>query len=137
MVDTAALAAQLAIDEGVRLKPYTDTVGKLTIGIGRNISDRGISRSEAEILLRNDIANTIHELDVTYPWWKSLTPSRQAVMANMLFNMGLPVFSTFTRFLTALMAGNYPLAASEMLNSRWATQTGDRATRLANALLKG
>ena len=41
--------------EGLKLKPYLCTAGKLTIGVGRNIQDRGITYQEAMMLLENDI----------------------------------------------------------------------------------
>ena len=34
--------AQLKVDEGVRLKPYRDSVGILSVGVGRNLEDRGL-----------------------------------------------------------------------------------------------
>lgn len=137
MVDIAALAAQLTIDEGVRLTPYIDTTGHTTIGIGRNLTAKGISRSEAEILLRNDIAAAIHDLDTALPWWKSLDAIRQGVMANMVFNMGIATFLTFTHTLTAIHFGDYTAAAAHMLDSTWAAQVGTRATRLAAQMKTG
>jgi lysozyme len=60
------LIEQLRRDEGVRLHPYTDTVGKLTIGVGRNLADMGISDAEATVLLQNDIDRTTVELNKNF-----------------------------------------------------------------------
>lgn len=62
-MDTQQLREQLERHEGLRLKPYKDTVGKLTIGIGRNLDDKGISRKEAFALLDNDIAEVVRQLE--------------------------------------------------------------------------
>lgn len=136
-MDKQALLKQLIDDEGVRLKPYRDTVGKLTIGIGRNLDDRGISMSEATAMCENDITAVCNELDRTYPWWKQMSEARQLVFANMCFNMGLARFSDFKKMLARAKEGRYNEAAEEMLDSKWAKQVGMRAARLAMMMRKG
>lgn len=128
------LHADLIRDEGIRLKPYTDSVGKLTIGIGRNLDDRGISLLEAKQLLENDIAAVVEELDNRLGWWKGLSEPRQRALANMAFNMGVPRLLGFEKMLRALEAGDGEKAALEALDSRWARQVGDRAQRIAELL---
>src|SRR5574341_784631 len=76
-LDVATLMAELKRDEGVRLKPYRDTVGKLTIGAGRNLDDKGISAVEATILLANDIEEVCAALDAELAWWRDLDGVRQ------------------------------------------------------------
>ena len=95
------LLEQLERHEGLRLKPYRDTVGKLTIGYGRNLDDRGISEDEAGFMLDNDIDLVVAELE-RMPLFLSLNPVRQVVLANMAFNMGMPTLLTFRRMLGAL-----------------------------------
>lgn len=129
-----ALRYQLKIDEGVRLKPYLDTEGKITIGTGRNLTDVGISMTENDFLLSNDIVRTVKELDVVLPWWKQLPQVQQNVLANMTFNLGIGRLLGFKHFLEALKAGDLENAAKEMLDSQWALQVGDRARRLASAI---
>lgn len=124
------LERQLAKHEGLRLKPYMDSVGKLTIGYGRNLEDNGISKHEALTLLRNDIATAQQELS-HYRWWRQLDQGRQDVITNMAFNMGLPRLLTFKRMIAAIEQGNYTKAADEMLDSKWAVQVGNRAVELA------
>lgn len=132
-----ALIAQLQRHEGLRLKPYTDTVGKLTIGVGRNLTDRGISEAEAGVLLANDIEAVRLELTNNWPWWLQLDDVRQRVVMDMAFNMGVPVLMTFGRFLARLKRGEFDAAAAEMLASLWARQVGDRAQRLAKMMRTG
>ena len=131
------IRAQLVADEGVRLWPYTDTVGKSTIGVGRNLTDVGISKAEAMLLLENDIDNAEQSLIASWPWMRDLDPVRYAVLVNMVFNMGLGTLATFTNTLTYIKAGDYAKAAQNMLASKWAAQVGHRATRLAKQMESG
>lgn len=131
-----ALRDELVRDEGVRLKPYKDSVGKTSIGVGRNLDDVGISRAEAMQLLENDILRTESDLDALLPWWRGLDPVRQRVLMNMAFNMGIKSLLGFKTTLAAVRAGKYEEAATGMLNSLWAQQVGARAQRLA-AMMKG
>lgn len=129
-----AMRAELVRDEGLRLRIYKDTVGKLTIGVGRNLDDVGISKDEAYLMLDNDIQRTSDSLDKNLPWWKTLDEVRQRVILNMAFNMGINSLLGFKNTLAAIQAGRYNDAADGMLASKWATQVGDRATRLAKMM---
>lgn len=128
---------ELMRDEGVRLRPYRDTVGKLTIGVGRNLDDVGIDEAEAEFLLEQDIARTATTLDAHLPWWQQLDEIRQRVLLNMAFNMGIASLLGFKNTLAAMQAGKYDDAAAGMLSSKWAQQVGPRAQRLAVMMQKG
>ena len=126
-----SIETDLMRDEGLRQKPYRDTVGKLTIGYGRNLDDVGISESEAFILLRNDIQTARTDLDHALPWWKGFPEPSQRGLINMCFNLGLPRLLGFKRMLKALEASNGALAAMECLDSKWSRQVGERARRIA------
>ena len=126
-----SLTHQLKVHEGIKRFPYTDTVGKLTIGVGRNLDDRGLSDSEVEYLLQNDLRLSAFELDKAYPDWWRQTATRRAVLIDMMFNLGRPRFLTFKKFLAALKACDYHTAATEMLDSKWAKQVGRRSQVLA------
>ena len=136
-MDYMRLIAQLRKHEGVEHKPYTDTVGKLTIGVGRNLDDRGLSDHEIDFLLQNDIQLVEEELDQWWSHWRSLNQTRQLVVADMMFNMGRPRLSQFKMFLAALQAANYEMASTEMLDSKWASQVKGRATTLADMMSTG
>lgn len=125
------LIDELERDEGMRRKPYRDAVGKITIGIGRNLSDNGISNGEAYHLLNNDIEEVLADLDTKLQWWRRLDDVRQRVLANMCFNLGITKLLKFEHTLALVMMGDYSKAADEMLKSQWATQVGPRALRLA------
>ena len=134
MRDNTYIINQLLQDEGLRLRPYKDTVGKLTIGVGRNLDDRGISKAEAMMMLNNDIAAFITDLDNTLPWWNNLDPARQDVLLNMCFNLGLGGLLTFKNTLFMIEQGKYAEAAEAMMKSKWAEQVGARAVRLSNIM---
>lgn len=125
------LTENLMRHEGLRLNPYKDTVGKVTIGYGRNLDDKGISKTEAAFLLSNDIRETIDEAKFLFPFLENLTENRQYVICNMLFNLGRSRLMGFRKMIEALEKGNYLEASQQMLDSRWATQVGDRARELA------
>ncbi len=131
------LREMLIIDEGIRLHPYTDTVGKLTIGVGRNLTDIGISKDEAIILLDNDIKAAIVALDGLWPWWRGMSEVRQHVLANMCFNMGITKLSGFKLALEAMEQSKYEEAANQMTNSAWFNQVGARAIRLVSLMRNG
>lgn len=123
--------------EGKVNKPYYDTVGKLTIGIGRNLDDRGLSDSEVMFLFQNDLKQHTDELERAYPWVKTLDPVRRAVLIDMCFNLGLHRLSKFINTLMHVRNGDYEKAASAMLQSKWATQVGNRAKRLSEMMKTG
>jgi lysozyme len=122
---------QLLRDEGLRLFPYIDMRGKLTIGVGRNLSDDGISQDEAMALLTNDIAAATKSLETTLPWAMALDPVRLDALINMTFNIGIGGLCEFRHMLAAVQAGDWVEARNQMLDSAWANQVGSRAQRLA------
>jgi lysozyme len=131
------LKAQLRTDEGVRYKPYKDTVGKTTIGVGRNLDDRGLSPDEVNFLLEGDINLCVLDLDRELPWWKQMSDARQEVLLNMCFNLGIDRLLGFQNTLAFMEAGRYDAAAGGMLQSKWANQVGARAQRLAKMMREG
>jgi lysozyme len=131
------MRAQLIRHEGMRLRPYRDTVGKMTIGVGRNLDDRGITEAEALFLLDNDIDIAITELQARFPWFDELSEIRQRVLIDMAFNLGITKLLGFKRTLAAIKRGDYVAAAAGMMASKWATQVKRRAHRLAAMMREG
>ena len=130
------LKKMLIRHEALRLKPYKDSVGKLTIGVGRNLDDRGITEAEAMLLLSNDIGDALADAK-KFSWFGQLDSARQDVIVNMVFNLGLTRFSGFKKMIAALEHGNYPEAADQMLDSKWARQVGLRASELSQMMREG
>ena len=140
MTDTLMIRikSQLVRHEGLRLKPYRCTAGKLTIGVGRNLDDCGISQKEAYALLDNDIQNCeqqlLDEIPVIY---SALDEVRQSVLLNMCFNLGLKGLLGFNNTLAFIASGDWERAANGMLASKWAKQVGFRAIELSEMMRKG
>jgi len=131
---------QLRRDEGERLSAYQDHLGYWTIGIGRLIDSRrggGISTDESTMLLRNDIARVRVELLQRLPWFVHLDSVRQGALMNMAFQLGINGLMAFQDTLGKVQTGDYAVAADKMLQSKWATQTPERANRLAKQMREG
>jgi lysozyme len=155
--DRQALIDQLILHEGMVLKVYQDHLGIDTIGVGRNLEDRGITDGElafmsmlrteiyeqgiteanARFLLANDIDIVEEELRNAHPCIDRLDDVRIRVVLDMAFNMGVPRLCKFKNMWAGIHDGDYVRASAEMLDSRWATQVGQRATRLSEAMKTG
>jgi len=152
------LIQKLIAHEGMILRVYQDSLGIDTIGIGRNLEDRGISKQEldamdipnintiyehgiteadAVYLATNDVQIVENELLAAHPCVAELDSVRQLVLVDMAFNMGVPRLRGFKKMWAAIHKGDYTTAAKEMLDSRWANQVKSRSTILANMMHVG
>jgi lysozyme len=126
----------LRLDEGKRATAYHDPVsGTLTIGYGHNCAVP-ISDAAQEQILRDDVS-TAYTQCMTLPWFAGLNDARAAVIVMMVFNLGLGAVLKFPKMIAAVQAKDWELARSEMLDSVWSTQVGERATRLATQMRTG
>lgn len=123
--------------EGMVLLAYEDTVGKITVGVGRNLDDVGLTKEEAIYLLNNDMDRVEKEVRITFTWFEGLDEVRQNVVLNMVFNLGINRFSKFINTINAIKHGSYVTAADEMLDSKWARQVGHRADELSEMMRTG
>ena len=156
--DRQDLIEKLIVSEGMRLQVYNDTLGIYNIGIGRNLEDRGITKEEldwmdipnidvvyemgiteadAVYLATNDVQIVEEELVRAHPCVDRLDSVRQLILMDMAFNMGVPRLCKFKKMWNAVHEEDFPTAAKEMLDSRWANQVKSRATKLANAMHNG
>ena len=156
--NTSHFLDKLIQHEGMVLTVYQDTLGIDTIGIGRNLKDRGISKEEldymdipsmaivyehgiteadARYLAMNDIKIVEDELCRVQPVVNDLDAVRQLILMDMAFNMGVPRLCKFKKMWAAIEAGDFDTASVEMLDSRWARQVKSRATKLSDAMKKG
>ena len=129
--------ARITLHEGLRLSPYRCTAGKLTIGIGRNLDDKGITKDEAYYMLRNDLKECHKQCCDAFWWYGEMDLVRQSIIKEMCFNMGLGGLQKFKNMLLACSVKNYREAAKQMLDSRWATQVGKRAQTMAKIMETG
>lgn len=119
--------------EGYRQFPYRCSLGSLTVGYGRNLEDRGLSKEEASYLLEQDVKLAEQYL-FDYGYYAQLSGNRKAVLIDMMVNMGPTRLRGFKKMHAALTAQNYELAALEMLDSLWARQVGRRAITLSKIM---
>jgi len=131
------LKNQLILHEDLRLKPYRCTAGKLTIGVGRNLEDRGISKREALYLLDNDIEEVSAELSRRLPWFPDLNGPRKAVLIDMAINLGVDGLMAFKKMLAAAGRHDYAEAARQMMDSKWYRQVKGRGARLVTQMRTG
>lgn len=134
-IDT--LKAQLIQHEGLRLKPYRCPSGRLTIGVGRNLDDRGISKQEAMDMLDRDIKEFYAALVRLIPCFSSLSEVRQHVLIDMCFTLGVVGLMGFDDMIIALNNGDFSRAADEMVNSKWYRQLGNRPKTLVEMMRNG
>ena len=120
--------------EGLRLTVYECSAGKKTIGYGRNLEDRGITESEAEWMLDNDIQSMEQSLVSNFDFYKDLDDVRKAVLIDLAFNLGMAGLKGFKKMLKALEQGDYSEAAIQLLDSRYSRQVPNRAMELARLL---
>lgn len=131
----AKLRRSLILHEGYHKFPYIDSVGKITIGIGYNLDDRGIDDDWINNRFNADWSYFYSQLN-QFPWFKDLNFDRQIVLIDMCF-MGWKRFLGFEKMIQCLSIHDYKGAADEMLDSEWANQVKGRATALANAMNSG
>ena len=120
----------LTRSDGLRLKPYRDSAGKLTIGVGRNLDDNGISEAEARLLLARDVDDAWRDLDDNCPWWGRMPEPARAALLNQCFDLGWSRLSKLKSMLAALKRGDYHAAADEVEDGKWFREVGDRARRV-------
>ncbi len=143
------LQHMLIEDEGMRQFPYLDCCGKefkacsctckgkITIGIGRNLTDTGISENEAIGLQYNDVKRVSEQLTREFPWFSRINSTRRIVVVSMAFNLGMEGFRKFKKTIKCIESGDFNSAADQMLISPWAKQVGKRSLRLSEMMRKG
>lgn len=135
--DFQSLRQRLQTEEAIRLKPYKDTKGLLSIGVGRCLDTKGITLQEALMLLENDLDEHWDQLIQALPWVDNLDQPRQRVLLDMCFNLGINGLLQFHNTLAMVQSGRYEDASANMLESAWARQVGQRAVHLAEIMRTG
>ena len=145
-MDFTRMEEDLIRDEGLRLRPYRCTAGHLTVGVGHKVTpqdriaeDDAISLEAAGMLLTRDIATALGAIFRIFgrEAFEAMTDARQRAIVNMIFNLGSERFGRFRLMITAIKEHRWSAAAVECLNSKYATQVGNRAQRVAEALRTG
>lgn len=123
----------IKLHEGVKPYPYRCSAGKLSIGVGRNLDDKGLRVDEIEYLLGNDLKEAWDEA-AKYPWFLALSDARKAAILDLQFNLGASTFAKFKKFIAAMALKDYEAAAKELEASAWYGQVGKRAINVINLI---
>jgi lysozyme len=134
---TEPLDLWIARKEGLRLRPYHDKHGFMTIGYGHNLQANGITIAIADQLLSNDIAEAKKLVDRNLAWTANVDPARRDAFYHLCFWIGIGKLLGFVKMMAAAKAGDWKLAANEVLNSALHDDIPERAEEIANRLLKG
>lgn len=135
----------IKIEESFRSKEYYCSEGYPTIGYGEKVGEKGeplsnrtTTKPEALKFLREEIQKITIRLATSFPQaWARCNPARQAILISMVYQLGLVGVTKFTKMLEALKIGDFELAAKEMLDSKWAKQTPNRAKRHSEQMRMG
>ena len=127
---------QLITHEGYRKHPYLCTAGKTTIGVGRNISDVGITKEEAMYLLSNDIRLCTADLLKLFLEFDKLPENIKMVLIDMRFQLGPNRLRKFRKAIAAVRVGDWLEMIVQMKDSRWYKQTTNRANNLIGMVLE-
>lgn len=131
------LKALLIQQEKIKLFPYVDTTGNITIGAGRNLTARGISQEEAVWLLEDDMDNFMAQLPIALPWCAELDDERFSGLVSIAFNMGMHGLLECVQLLDFLKAGKWRQAHDDCLGLLAAKQAPDRYAQIAQIFLNG
>lgn len=137
-LNIAALERHLTEEEGRRQFPYTDTLGNVTIGVGHNLTGKGLPGQIIDALLAYDIAEVQTSLDQRLPWWRDLDEVRAVAIADLCFNIGITGLLTFTDTLALMNSGDWPRVADHLRASLWYREVGPiRGEKIVRAFETG
>jgi len=136
-----SLKERIKLHEGFRLEPYTDTLGYLTGGVGHRIM------TNEKVPTTKEGWMTLFNKDFQSAWkfmerfceennLRVISDDAKEVLCEMIYQMGFSGVSKFKNMIKALQNRNYKLASVEMLDSRWAKQTPNRAKELSDHMAK-
>lgn len=131
-----SIKEQLILHEDLKLKPYEDSEGYITIGVGHNLDAQGVKRELVMKWLDEDVKEVVDELE-QYDWFHKLDIVRQKVIIDMGFNLGVPGLLEFKKMIQAIKEDDYERAVAEMKDSKWHDQVKDRASRLEKMMRTG
>ena len=134
-MDYDRLKKLLIKHEDEKFKPYKCTAGKLTIGIGHNLDDKGISKAVSDLLYKEDITEVIEDLHNIFNDFESLPENIQLVLADMRFQLGSSGFRKFKQLINAVNNHNWVEMIKQMKDSNWFKQVPNRANDLINMVL--
>jgi len=143
-MDLNKLREELEYDEGVKYEIYNDHLGYPTFGIGHLVRSSDpeynqpvgtpVSEDRVAEAFDNDIGVVLADCKKLYDDFDDLPEEAQRIIANMLFNVGLPRLSKFKGMKAGVDARDWEKAADEMVDSLWYKQVTNRADRLVERM---
>ena len=125
------LLDQIKEHEGFRDKVYKCTQGYDTIGYGFAIKDLVLDEDIAEQILIKKLYDLQCKIQDKFKWFDDLPQEAQDVITNMCYQLGVTGFSKFKKTIKLFKAHKFKAASIEMLDSKWALQTPNRAEELS------
>lgn len=140
--DLPKLKAMLERHEGRKNKPYLDSEGYATIGVGHKLTKFD---KITEIWTEEDIDKVFLEdyktarrlLEINCPWVQDFDSCRHCALVDFVFNVGVGTLMKFKKSLKALESHDWITAKDELLNSKWAKQVKGRAKEIAYMIETG
>ena len=129
-----SLIDNIKISEGFRSKVYKCTEGYDTIGYGFAIKDLELDEDICDMILERKVAKLVEMLEKNLPYLPSLPKDAQDVLIEMAYQMGVSGLLKFKKTLMYVESKDYKDASVEMLDSRWAKQTPNRAKKLSDIM---
>ena len=131
---TTHLLDAVKLSEGFRDKVYKCTEGVDTIGYGFAIKDLVMDEDIAEMILRRKLDSLIDRVNKTFKFVEDMPEAGQDVIYEMCYQLGVSGVSKFKKTLLYLENHEFKMASKEMLDSRWARQTPNRAKKLSDII---
>lgn len=138
------LRADLEADEGIKYETYMCSENWLTMGVGHRILESdpeysqpvGTSVSEERVAecFNADIQTTIDDCRIIFRDFDGFPEEVQLCLANMCYQLGRPSLSRFSKSVAYANDHMWSELSQEILDSRWATQTPNRAKRISDRL---
>ncbi len=123
-------------DEGVRFKPYMDTTGNITIGVGHNLSTRGVTYATVLQILGEDMDQAEKDTVDVFgkDFFETLEDNRKIALCSLLFNLGKIRILAFQPTIALILKKDWAAVKMHLLGSKWAGQVKGRAERIASML---
>ena len=125
---------QLKIHEGYKSKVYKCTAGVDTIGVGFAIKDLELSEEVCDLILQEKLEVLEERFEKKFDWFKTSPIEVRNVMLNMAYQLGFRGFCKFKKTIAYLEDAEWEKASVEMLDSKWAKQTPNRARELSEII---
>ena len=110
---------------------YKDSLGIDTIGYGFAIKDLEFDKDICDLILERKLKDLESRIKLKFGWYPFMPKTIQDVVMEMCYQLGVTGFSKFVKTITYLKDKDFKNASIEMLDSKWAKQTPNRAKKMS------